>query len=56
MLPKWIRGIARYIAKMLAKGRETRASCSVSEKIDLKETLYKEEKKTNNNVAITSTA
>ena len=55
MPPKRIRSIARYIAKTLAKGHETRASCSISEKIDLKETSCKDKKKTNNNVATTST-
>ena len=43
------------MAKTLAKGRETRASRSISKKIDIKETPRKEEKKTNNNVATTST-
>ena len=56
MPPKWIRDIARYMAKTLAKGRKTRASCSISEKMDIKETPCKEEKKTDNNVATTSTA
>ena len=55
MPPKRIRGIARYIAKTPAKGRKTRASRSISEKTDIKETLRKEEKKTNNNVATTLT-
>ena len=54
MPPKWIYSIARYIVKTLAKGRETRASRSISEKTDLKETPYKEEKKTDNNIATTS--
>ena len=54
MLPKWIYSITRYIAKTLAKGRETRASRSISEKIDLKETPCKDKKKTDNNVATTS--
>ena len=40
---------------MLAKGRETRASYFVSKKIDLKETLYKDKKKINDNVATTLT-
>ena len=55
MLPKWIHGITRRIVKTLAKGRETRASRSVSEKTDLKETPRKDKKKTDNNVATTST-
>ena len=55
MLPKRTRSIACYIVKTLAKGRKTQASCSISEKIDVKETLCKEEKKTDNNIAITST-
>ena len=55
MPPKQIRGIARYIVKTPAKGRKTRASRSVSEKTDLKETPRKDKKKTNNNVATTST-
>ena len=53
MPPKRIRSIARYIAKTLAKGRETWASRSISKKIDPKKTLYKDKKKTNNNVATT---
>ena len=56
ILPKWIRGIACYIAKTLAKGRETQASRFISEKTDIKETPCKEEKKTDNNIATTSTA
>ena len=40
--PKWIRSIARYIVKTLAKGRETRASRSISKKIDIKETPCKD--------------
>ena len=56
MLPKWIRGIARCMAKTPAKGRETRASRSINEKMDLKETPCKDKKKTDNNVATTSTA
>ena len=55
ILSKWIRSIAYYIAKTLAKGRKTRASRSISEKTNIKETPYKEEKKTDNNVATTST-
>ena len=43
------------MAKTLAKGRKTRASRSISEKIDLKETPRKDKKKTDNNVATTST-
>ena len=54
MSPKRIRNIARYIVKTLAKGCETQASCSVSKKTDPKKTPYKEKKKTNNNVATTS--
>ena len=56
MLSKRIRGIARYIAKTPAKGYKTRASCSISEKTDLKETPCKDKKKTDNNVATTSSA
>ena len=56
MPPKRIRGIARRTAKTPAKGRETRASRSVSEKTDPKETPRKEEKKTDDNVATTSSA
>ena len=55
MLPKRIRSIACYIVKTLAKGRETRASRSINKKIDIKETPYKDKKKTDNNVITTST-
>ena len=55
MLPKRIYSIARYIIKTPAKGRETRASHSISKKIDPKETPCKDKKKTDNNVATTST-
>ena len=54
MPSKRTRSIARYIAKTLAKGCETLSSYSISEKIDLKETPYKDKKKTDNNVAIIS--
>ena len=43
------------MAKMLAKGRETRASRSISKKTDLKETPRKDKKKTDNNIATTLT-
>ena len=43
------------MVKTLAKGRKTRASRSISEKTDLKETPCKDKKKTDNNVATTST-
>ena len=54
MPPKRIRDIARRTAKTPAKGYKTWASRSVSEKIDIKETPRKEEKKTDDNVATTS--